>query len=306
MGMSYELSRSMVKKITNRISTMLLCLALLLALNACSANRREEDCQMGYEADSSEYDQATVEDGYAMGHADGFEDGQKSVDAAPEPISSSLEAPTESTDSPELSDFVLVSEAVPDAILEIRYFSTYNFVGERISGYNKPIALLTKEAASALKETSDDLLQQGYQLKVYDAYRPQSAVEHFKTWALDLEDTRMKAYFYPEVDKSVLFAQGYIASRSGHSRGSAVDVTLVDRTTGKDVDMGSPFDYFGEISHPGHTAGLTQEQIDNRNILRDTMLAHGFKAINTEWWHFVLTDEPYPNTYFDFPVESSD
>ena len=163
--------------------------------------------------------------------------------------SNGLEEPTESTEFPELSGFVLVSEAVPDAILEIRYYSTYNFVGERISGYNEPIALLTKEAASALKEASDDLLQQGYQLKVYDAYRPQSAVEHFKTWALDLKDTRMKAYFYPEVDKSVLFAQGYIASRSGHSRGSTVDVTLVDRATGKDVDMGSPFDYFGEISH---------------------------------------------------------
>ena len=204
MKMSHELSRRMVKRITNRISTILLCLALLLALNACSANRFGEDYQMGHETDRSEYDKATFEDGYAMGYADGFEDGQKSADAALEPTESNgLEEPTESTEFPELSGFVLVSEAVPDAILEIRYYSTYNFVGERISGYNEPIALLTKEAASALKEASDDLLQQGYQLKIYDAYRPQSAVEHFKTWALDLEDTRMKAYFYPGVDKNL-------------------------------------------------------------------------------------------------------
>lgn len=302
--MSRELSRSMSKKITNQILVPILCLALLSALTACSAIQREKDDPMGNEAANSKSDQSVFESGYAAGYADGFEDGRNSASAAQGPVGNNdLEKPTESSD---LSGFVLVSESVPDAILEIRYFSTYNFVGERISGYNEPIAFLTKEAASALKEASDDLLQQGYQLKVYDAYRPQSAVEHFKVWALDLEDTRMKAYFYPEVDKSVLFAQGYIASRSGHSRGSVVDVTIVDRATGKDVDMGSPFDYFGEISHPSHTAGLTKEQIGNRNTLRDTMLAHGFKAINTEWWHFVLADEPYPNTYFDFPVETPD
>lgn len=296
-----------MNKTINRISAVILYLVLISILTACSANRYEKGYQMGYEAAKSENYQAAFENGYATGYADGFEDGQTSTDTAPESIGSHApEEMTESTEFPELCGFVLVSEVVPDAILEIRYFSTYNFVGERISGYNEPIALLTKEAASALKEASDDLLQQGYYLKVYDAYRPQSAVEHFKTWALDLEDTKMKAYFYPEVDKSILFAQGYIASRSGHSRGSVVDVTLVDRTTGKDVDMGSPFDYFGEISHPGHMAGLTKEQINNRNILRDTMLAHGFKAINTEWWHFGLEDEPYPNTYFDFPVENPD
>ena len=294
-------------KIINRISTMILCLALLAAPTACGADRREKDGQTGYGAVGSGNDRAAFENGYAAGYADGFEDGRVSAGAALEPTGSSgPEEPEESAGFSEPSGFVLVSEAVPDAILEIRYFSTYNFVGERISGYNEPIALLTKEAACALKEASDDLLRQGYQLKIYDTYRPQSAVEHFKTWALDLEDTRMKAFFYPEVDKSVLFAQGYIASRSGHSRGSAVDVTLVDRATGKDVDMGSPFDYFGEISHPGHTAGLTKEQIGNRNILRDAMLAHGFRAVNTEWWHFVLANEPYPNTYFDFPVENPD
>lgn len=305
--MSRELDRNMRKKIIDYISPVVLCLALLATLTACSVNQSEKDDPMGYEAASSGNDQTAYANGYAAGYADGFEAGKNSAGAALEPIGSSApQKPSESTESSELSGFVLVSEAVPDAILEIRYFSTYNFVGERISGYNEPIALLTKEAASALKEASDDLLQQGYQIKVYDAYRPQSAVEHFKAWALDLEDTRMKAYFYPEVDKSMLFAQGYIASQSGHSRGSVVDVTLVNRATGKDVDMGSPFDYFGEISHPSHTAGLTKEQIDNRNILQDAMLAHGFKAINTEWWHFILADEPYPNTYFDFPVETRD
>lgn len=291
----------------NLISTMMLCLALLLVLNACDVTRREEDEQVGNKSASTENDQSVYESGYAAGYADGFEEGRNSERASSESIwSYDSGKPTGSPESSDVSGFVLVSEAVPDVILEIRYYSTYNFVGERISGYNEPIALLTKEAASALKEASDDLLQQGYQLKVYDAYRPQSAVEHFKTWAIDLEDTKMKAYFYPEVDKSVLFTQGYIASRSGHSRGSVVDVTIVDRATGKDVDMGSPFDYFGEISHPSYTAGLTKEQINNRNILRDTMLGHGFKAINTEWWHFALADEPYPNTYFDFPVETPD
>ena len=153
---------------------------------------------MKCETVGSENDQAAFENGYAEGYADGFEDSRTSVSADQKPIKSGgPEVSAESTGSFELSGFVLVSEAVPDAILEIRYFSTYNFVGERISGYEEPIAFLTKEAACALKEASDDLLQQGYQLKLYDAYRPQSAVEHFKTWALDLEDTRMKTFFTP-------------------------------------------------------------------------------------------------------------
>lgn len=296
-----------MNKIVNRMSEMMLYFVLISMLTACGVDHYEESCQIEYEETGSENYQAAFEDGYAEGYADGFESGQTLASAVPEPVESiDPEAPIEANGSFELLGFVLVSEAVPDAILEIRYFSTYNFVGERINGYEEPIALLTEEAASALREVSDDLLHQGYQLKIYDAYRPQSAVEHFKAWALDMEDTRMKAYFYPEVDKSALFAQGYISSRSGHSRGSTVDVTLVDRTTGKEIDMGSPFDYFGEISHPGYTTGLAKEQIDNRNLLRDTMLAHGFKAINTEWWHFVLKDEPYPNTYFDFPVEDPD
>ena len=201
------------------------------------------------------------------------------------------------------SGFVLLSEAVPDAILEIRYYSTYNFVGERIDGYEEPVALLTREAAEALRAVSDDLSAQGYRLKIYDAYRPQAAVSHFVRWAQDPSDVRMKPYFYPELDKGVLFDQGYIASRSGHSRGSTVDLTLFDMATGKEVDMGGTFDYFGELSHPDYS-GVTQEQYDNRMLLRQAMTRHGFKGLSTEWWHFTLADEPYRDTYFTFPVRS--
>ena len=201
------------------------------------------------------------------------------------------------------ADFVVVSQVIPDAILEIRYHSTFNFVGDRIDGYDEPCALLTREAALALKAASDDLMAQGYRIKIYDAYRPQDAVNHFVRWAKDLGDTRMKAYFYPEVDKSQLFSSGYIAKRSGHSRGSTVDITLFDLSTGKDADMGGTFDYFGDASHYEYKK-LTPEQKNNRLILRKAMTAHGFKPISTEWWHFTLIDEPYPDTYFNFPVSS--
>ncbi len=203
------------------------------------------------------------------------------------------------------SDFVLLAEAVPDAIMEIRYYSTYNFVGDRIDGYEEPCALLTKEAAAALKNASDDAVEKGYRLKIYDAYRPQTAVQNFVEWAEDTDDTRMKEYFYPELDKSVLFDQGYIAEKSGHSRGSTVDLTLFDMSKGKELDMGGTFDYFGELSHPDYTGELTAEQIQNRNILRDIMVENGFNPLDTEWWHFTLANEPYPDTYFDFPVSGS-
>lgn len=199
------------------------------------------------------------------------------------------------------SDFVVISDVVPDVILEIRYYSTYNFVGDRIDGYEQPTALLTKEAASALKDVSDDVKSQGYRLKIYDAYRPQKAVNHFEKWAKDVDDTRMKDYFYPELDKSVLFEQGYIANHSGHSRGSTVDLTLFDEKTGKELDMGGTFDYFGELSHPDYK-NITKEQYDNRMILRQAMTNHGFEPLDEEWWHFTLKDEPYPDTYFTFPV----
>lgn len=209
--------------------------------------------------------------------------------------------------SPEMdtSDFVLISNEVPDVIQEIRYFSTYNFVGDKINGYEEPVAILTKEAAKALKDVSDDVITKGYRLKIYDAYRPQKAVDNFVSWAENIQDTRMKSYFYPLVDKTVLFDEGYIDKKSGHSRGSTVDLTLFDMNTEKEVDMGGTFDYFGESSHPDYKGNLTSQQIANRNILRDAMLSHGFKPITTEWWHYVLSNEPYPDTYFNFDVKSN-
>ena len=208
----------------------------------------------------------------------------------------------QSTSPDDATGFVSLAEAAPDVILEIRYYPTYNFVGERVDGYEEPCALMTKEAAEALNNAAAEAEEQGYRLKVYDAYRPQMAVDHFVRWAEDVDDTAMKAYFYPELDKSVLFDQGYIDAKSGHSRGSTIDLTLFDMDTGKEVDMGGTFDYFGELSHPDYVGDLTQEQIDNRNTLRDIMVDNGFKPLDTEWWHFTLVDEPYPDTYFTFPV----
>ena len=205
--------------------------------------------------------------------------------------------------SNDASDFVLLTDAVPDAILEIRYFSTYNFVGDRIDGYEEPVALLTKEAAAALKDASDAFLSMGYRLKIYDAYRPQMAVSHFVRWAADTGDVRMKEYFYPDLEKDVLFPQGYIAEHSGHRRGSTVDLTLFDMAAEKELDMGGTFDFFGEISHPDYK-DITDEQYANRMLLREVMLKHGFKPLAEEWWHFTLADEPYPDTYFTFPVNS--
>ena len=202
------------------------------------------------------------------------------------------------------SGFVLLSDAVPDAILEIRYYSTYNFVGKRIAGYEEPIALITKEAATKLKEVSDELIEKGYRLKIYDAYRPQMAVNNFVDWAKDLNDTKMKKYLYPNLDKEVLFPQMYIMEYSGHTRGSTVDLTLFDMNTEKEVDMGGTFDYFGKESHPDYK-GITDEQYNNRMILRDAMLSHGFKPLETEWWHFTLEDEPYKDIYFNFPISKS-
>lgn len=198
------------------------------------------------------------------------------------------------------SDFVLISDVAPDVIQEIRYFGTYNFVGEHIDGYLEPVAILCKQAAEALKDASDAAVAAGYRLKIWDAYRPQRSVNHFERWAEDVNDTRMKSYFYPDLDKSVLFDQGYIDHRSGHSRGATVDLTLFDMATGKEIDTGGPFDFFGELSHPDYM-DITDEQYANRMILRDIMVGAGYTPLDTEWWHFRLADEPYPETFFDFP-----
>lgn len=205
-------------------------------------------------------------------------------------------------DTEDASQFVMLADAVPDAILEIRYFGTYNFVGTRIDGYLEPTALLTREAADSLQAVSKDVMALGYRLKIYDAYRPQKAVDHFVRWAANLPDTLMKPYFYPDLDKSVLFVKGYIAKKSGHTRGSTVDLTLFDMNTEKEVDMGGTFDWFGPESHPDFR-GITPAQFANRMILRRAMMRHGFKPISSEWWHFTLKNEPFPNTYFTFPVK---
>lgn len=201
------------------------------------------------------------------------------------------------------SDFVVLSDYIPSIIQEIRYHSTYNFIGDRIDGYEEPCALLTKDAARALKSVSNEMMVQGYRLKVFDAYRPVRAVKHFVLWGIEDQDIRMKQYFYPELQKQELFENGYIAKQSSHSRGSTVDLTLFDMSTGKELDMGSPFDLFSVASHPDYQ-GITEEQYSNRMTLRRSMIRNGFKPIDCEWWHFTLEDEPYPETYFEFPVSS--
>lgn len=231
------------------------------------------------------------------------------------PIVINLMRSPEKTPEMDSSGFVNLSDVVPDAIIEARYFATYNFVGARVDGYLEPVVLYTREAAAALKEVSDDVKARGYRLKVYDAYRPQCAVNHFVRWGKDLADSLMKPYFYPEVDKSLLFERGYIAEKSGHTRGSAIDLTLFDMATGKELDMGGVHDWFGIESHPDYggnpdmgeyTGGvqITEEQFRNRMILREAMLRHGFQPYDCEWWHFSLKDEPYPDTYFTFPVKT--
>lgn len=201
------------------------------------------------------------------------------------------------------SGFVVLADYVPHIMQEIRYYSTYNFIGERIDGYEEPCAILTLEAARALKAVSAEMLVQGYRLKVFDAYRPSRAVKHFVLWGIEDQDVRMKPYFYPELEKQELFSRGYVASKSSHSRGSTVDLTLLDMNTGKELDMGSPFDLFSEVSHPDYR-GITQAQYENRMLLQRAMLRSGFEPIDCEWWHFTLGQEPYPDTYFDFPVSS--
>lgn len=199
------------------------------------------------------------------------------------------------------SDFVLLGDFVPQIIQEIRYYSTFNFIGDRIDGYEEPVALLTKEAARALKAVSNEVNTCGYRIKVFDAYRPVSAVKHFTFWGIEDQDVRMKPYFYPELEKQELFQRGYIAKQSSHSRGSAIDLTLVDMKTGKELDMGGAFDYFGELSHPDYR-GITEDQYNNRMFLQKVMVRNGFLPLECEWWHFMLAREPYPDTYFTFPV----
>lgn len=198
--------------------------------------------------------------------------------------------------------FVYLDEAVPTIKLELRYSTDNNFVGRPIDGYVKPRAILTKEAAHALLKVQHALSAFQLGLKVYDAYRPQRAVDDFLRWAADPADTKKKAEYYPEIDKPELFRQGYLAERSGHSRGSTVDLTIVDLDSGQELDMGSPYDYFGPASWPTSTRPTTAQRA-NRMLLQTIMGQYGFAPYPQEWWHFTLKAEPYPDTYFDFPVQ---
>ncbi len=219
-------------------------------------------------------------------------------------LTSQAYASAETHFSADASGFVKLRDIIPDILEDIRYYSSNNFVGETIDGYEEALALLSREAADALKQAGDELRLLGYRLKIFDAYRPQKAVDHFVRWAKDPEDIRMKEQFYPELEKEELIPGGYIAEHSSHSRGSTVDLTLFDVKTGKEVDMGGTFDWFGERSHYDY-AGISEEQYNNRKLLRDIMKKHGFKPLEEEWWHFTLENEPYPDTYFIFPVNSN-
>ncbi len=200
------------------------------------------------------------------------------------------------------SDFVVVADEIPDVLQEMRYYSAYNFVGSHIDGYDEPLALMTKEAVTALKHAADDFRREGYVIKIYDAYRPQRAVDHFMRWGSDMQDTKMKDYFYPTItDKADIIAGGYVARKSGHSRGSTLDMTVVNMKTGAEIDVGEHFDYFGERSHTEYT-GVTPQQRANRRFIKTVMERNGFYGIDEEWWHFTLQDEPYAHTFFDFPV----
>ena len=216
-------------------------------------------------------------------------------------------SPIDSKNSTELnSTFKELNDGISDDLekfeISIRYFSNNNFIGRPIPGYYANKAFLTREAADALLLAQRDFIKQGYRLKIYDAYRPQTAVDYFSAWAADLEDSQNKSQYYPNINKSQLFADGYIAAKSGHSRGSAVDLTLLEIESGNELDMGSPWDFFDPISWVENNQ-ITDQQRANRKLLASVMIIHGFKPLKEEWWHFSFTEEPFPETYFDFPID---
>jgi len=199
--------------------------------------------------------------------------------------------------------FVYLDVVVPQLQVDLRYAGTHNFVGDKIDGYQSQRPIITRQAALALKKVQEDLQPFGLGLKVFDAYRPQRAVDHFVRWAKDIKDTRMKSEFYPHVNKEHLFRDDYIASKSGHSRGSTIDLTIValGDKDGGELPMGTAFDFFGPESWPEHR-NISPEQRAHRLLLQTIMKKYGFKSYAKEWWHFTLANEPYPDTYFDFPV----
>ncbi|WP_431166256.1 M15 family metallopeptidase [Tenacibaculum halocynthiae] len=198
--------------------------------------------------------------------------------------------------------FSYVKDIDPTILRELRYCNHNNFIGIPVNGYNDDILITSTLTAKALKKVQIELTKKGYSLKVFDAYRPQTAVNHFVKWARVINDTLMKQQYYPNLNKRHLFKLGYIASKSGHSRGSSVDLTIVNLKTGKELDMGSPYDFFGISSHITFQK-LTKKQKRNRSFLQQSMKKFGFRPYKNEWWHFTLRNEPFPNTYFDFPIE---
>lgn len=199
-------------------------------------------------------------------------------------------------------NFVYVGEYMPYLKVEMRYNTSHNFVGQPIDGYHSNKLILTEPAVRALAKVQEELESHGYCLKVYDGYRPQRAVNHFMRWARDLNDTINKREFYPDVKKEHLFKEEYIATRSGHSRGSTVDLTIVDTATNEIIDMGSTYDFFGVESWVDHQ-DISEAQKSNRQLLQKVMKTHGFVNYPKEWWHFTLRNEPFPETYFDFIIE---
>jgi D-alanyl-D-alanine dipeptidase len=197
--------------------------------------------------------------------------------------------------------FVDAATVVPGLVVDARYAGSHNFVGRPIDGYEAPRCLLTSAAANALAAVAHDVAPRGLVLKVFDCYRPTRAVANFERWARDISDTKAKAEFYPDVDKRTLFRDGYIASRSGHSRGSTIDLTLA-HAGGRELDMGTPFDFFSPRSWVA-AGDISDEAKANRALLAAAMRRHGFRGYEKEWWHFTLSHEPFPDTYFDFPVK---
>jgi D-alanyl-D-alanine dipeptidase len=197
--------------------------------------------------------------------------------------------------------FVDVKEFIPSVQLDIRYSTTDNFVGSRIDGYDAPKCFLTREAAVALKNVQEELARKRQSVKIFDCYRPKQAVDHFMRWAKDLSDQKMKSKYYPSIDKESLFQSGYIAERSGHSRGSTLDLTIIDLESNRVLDMGTDFDFFDVLSHTVNSRIMKSQQ-DNRSALKSVMERNGFKNLEEEWWHFTLKNEPYPDKYFDFKV----
>ncbi|MGX1754956.1 M15 family metallopeptidase [Sphingobacterium sp. NPDC055346] len=199
------------------------------------------------------------------------------------------------------NSFVNLKEQIPNLEIDLRYYGSHNFLGRPVKGYEANKVFISKDAASALVQIQKELNAQGLGIKVFDAYRPQQAVNNFKEWALDIADTAAKKEFYPDVDKRNLFKLGYIAEKSGHSRGSTIDLTIINLKDKKELDMGTGFDYFGEPSHHDYS-NLSPQQKANRKLLKNIMEKHGFKSIEEEWWHYTLKNEPFKDQYFDFKV----